>query len=417
MKIALLGNTCNNNFAIMRYFRNLGVSADLFLYSNEANNLDNPIHNPSWDTWNIDNWSMFIKKLSIPNGIESIIGRPDLIRTPPNLDEIKYILSEYDYFIGSGITPSLFWRINKKMDIFYPYSTGIEWVMEGENQKKLKRLNFEWPFRKYIYYTQLSGIRNAKKVLLGENGLTASVLLKHNIAFENFHPPIYYKENIPEKPPNALLEKIVLKSKESNFNIFSFVRHSWIYKDAEYLSEKQWSKANKHNDWLIKGYAKFIKKIDNKKSILFLSLNGRDVMESKKLIHELGISNRVCWLPLLARKEVSFLLKKVAHLGVGQFVNEEGEAWGATGWECIASGIPFMASINYSEESFKNLFGFNLPPHYLNVRTEEDVYDLLLECYFNLNLYGIDSLSNSDWFDKNSSINQAKKMLNLLIEK
>ena len=36
MKVALIGNTCNNNFAFWRYLLDLGINAHLFLYSDEG---------------------------------------------------------------------------------------------------------------------------------------------------------------------------------------------------------------------------------------------------------------------------------------------------------------------------------------------------------------------------------------------
>lgn len=36
MKIGLIGNMNNNNFALMRYFRDLGADAHLLLYANDG---------------------------------------------------------------------------------------------------------------------------------------------------------------------------------------------------------------------------------------------------------------------------------------------------------------------------------------------------------------------------------------------
>ena len=36
MKIALLGNMNNNNFALLRYFRDLGFDAHLLLFKNDG---------------------------------------------------------------------------------------------------------------------------------------------------------------------------------------------------------------------------------------------------------------------------------------------------------------------------------------------------------------------------------------------
>ena len=31
-------------------------------------------------------------------------------------------------FISSGIAPALFCKFNEKLDIFYPYAMGVEWI-------------------------------------------------------------------------------------------------------------------------------------------------------------------------------------------------------------------------------------------------------------------------------------------------
>ena len=64
---------------------------------------------------------------------------------PPNKNNIKKLISEYDIVIGSGITPALFNQLRLKLDVFYPYSMGIEFVDEHEMQFFLKHTNF---FRK-----------------------------------------------------------------------------------------------------------------------------------------------------------------------------------------------------------------------------------------------------------------------------
>ena len=139
MKVALLGNTCNNNFAFMRYLLDLGIDTHLFLYSNEGKDDSNPIHSPSWDSFSSEKLKNRISYLEIPNGLISIIGRPDKLRLPLNLSSFSEAISEYDICVGSGLSPALFKRIKRKLDIFYPYSIGIEWVGELENLKKLSQ--------------------------------------------------------------------------------------------------------------------------------------------------------------------------------------------------------------------------------------------------------------------------------------
>ena len=36
--------------------------------------------------------------------------------------------SKYDILIGSGLTPAILNRVNINLDLFFPYSFGVEWV-------------------------------------------------------------------------------------------------------------------------------------------------------------------------------------------------------------------------------------------------------------------------------------------------
>ena len=84
MRVALLGNTCNNNFALMRYLRDLGVDAHLLLYSNEGIEGNNIHYSPEYDTFHFNKWKVYIHRLPVMNGIESIVGRLDKMRMPPS---------------------------------------------------------------------------------------------------------------------------------------------------------------------------------------------------------------------------------------------------------------------------------------------------------------------------------------------
>ena len=66
MEIALIGNMNNNNFAMMRYFRDLGADAHLLLYKNDGQ--EHLSHfKPECDTWNIEWWRPFIRQTEMSN--------------------------------------------------------------------------------------------------------------------------------------------------------------------------------------------------------------------------------------------------------------------------------------------------------------------------------------------------------------
>jgi len=414
MKIALIGNTCNNNFALLRYLRDLGHEADLYLYSNEGFSDNNPIHNPEWDTWNFKNWERYIYRLTIPNGLESIIGAPNKFKLPPRLDLIKKLFSKYEFCIGSGITPSVFWRMGRRLDIFYPYSTGIEWVNESENSIKLRKLNYEWPFRYFVYNTQILGIKKSKHVIISSQGITSETLKNKNINYKTLHVPQYYNNDVvPEYPPTDYLSKIISKIECSEFNVFSFMRQLWIFRPNKY-SLKTWDTLNKRNNWLINGFRNFLNNSMVNNAYLFLSNWGPDVSESIELVKRLKLENFVVWMPLLPRREISYLLTRTADLGVGEFVCSSGEPWGSTGWECLATGTPFLESVNYTADEFYKKFGYNLPPFMLNVQKAEDVEAHMINCYKNKAEWRERGISNKQWFDENNGINLAKRWIDLL---
>ena len=114
MRVALLGNTCNNNFALMRYLRDLGVDAHLLLYSNEGIEGNNIHYSPEYDTFHFNKWKVYIHRLPVMNGIESIVGRLDKMRMPPSKTFLKSAFQGYDCYIGSGISPGIFARMGKK---------------------------------------------------------------------------------------------------------------------------------------------------------------------------------------------------------------------------------------------------------------------------------------------------------------
>ena len=86
MKIALLGNMNNNNFAIMRHLRSIGLDAYLILMNNEKDPKTNHFH-PYHDTWNYDKWKKFIYQSSISEDIISAFDFP-----------ISWILSFRSFF-------------------------------------------------------------------------------------------------------------------------------------------------------------------------------------------------------------------------------------------------------------------------------------------------------------------------------
>lgn len=431
MRLALIGNTCQINFSLMRYLRNLGVDAHLLLFSNEGNedsnlytnNIDgigyafgeNPQYNPEWDTWEIDKWKKYIHKLPIPNGIEPIVGRPDKLKLRISCSKLASYFSEYDSFVGSGISPAIFSRIKKKLTIFYPYSTGIEWVGEAGTVKKLSKINLENPFRRYIKKKQLEGIRNAK-VCISTSGadITEDVFKNNNIPFKRILVPLFYNlENTKKNLDDKLVLSLIEKTKSSEFKIFSHMRHFWIPNDKLYL-DTDFETINKNNDWLILSFAKFIIKHPFSKALLLLVDWGKDAQISKKLCKELGIEKSVLWLPLLSRRQVTAIMA-ICDVCCGDFTVSKGVIWGAVAYETLANGKPLLQSFNFNNGEFQKLFGFP-PPTMLDVKSENDVYEHLSKMYYDKDAMLELGKSGLEWFNNYHGKKLATKWVNLLKE-
>lgn len=412
-KIALLGNTCNNNFAIMRYLRHLGIDTHLLLYSSDGLEGLAVINNPEWDTWDIAKWDPFIKRLPFPNGLESVIGRPDLLRCAPSKKRIFEAVNGYDFYIGGGMSPAILKRIDKRLTIFYPYATGVEWVGDEENAKKLRTYNFEWPFRAYVRNLQIKGIQSASTVICPAFDSTAETLTKIRVPFVKLPvPQIYNLEDIPFKVDSEAILYLKAMVSDENLIVFSHMRHHWVCGDS--YEPASWFRENKNNHWLMFGFHRFLERFPKSKAKLILIDWGKDVRASKALCAQLGIDRNIIWLPILKRKEIFWILKHCCTIAVGDFVCSPGEYWGSTAFEALSVGVPVMQTVNFNDKTFRELFGSPLPL-FLDVKNDLDVAEHLAKVFLNPHEIRTKFLENTLWFNKYNGLNLAKKWLDLIV--
>ncbi len=246
MKIGLIGNMNNNNFALMRYFRDLGVDAHLLLYKYDG--LGTLSHfKPEADTWEIEKWAPYIHHTEIPNatiaafnfplswimalrsGIIFWLGKSEVWIKPISKRQIAASYVAYDKTIASGISPAVLRRSGVSLDIFYPYSTGVEFLRTGEFVESSKGLlGINQIIRTKISRLQQSGICASKNVINFEMGLTHDVLTSigvqpHKLAI----PMVYNKENIPEGPRSNLMANALSVINNSKFTILQHSRLLW----------------------------------------------------------------------------------------------------------------------------------------------------------------------------------------------
>jgi hypothetical protein len=425
----------NNNFSMMRYFRDLGADAHLLLYAGDGRNTLSHFA-PEYDTWDIDRWLPFIHKTDIENGIVSIpgtpewlispyqlffhlkyalktiLGRPGRAIVPPSKAHLRNVFNGFDAYIGSGLSPAILNRVGLSLDIFYPYSIGIEFLgslaflAEARSGGRLTRSAL-----RRVAYAQEDGIRRARYCLNAELSLTRQTFDKIGVRFLPLAiPAVYNRELSGHEKMRQELRWLKAELKTYDFTIISHSRLMWL-NPGDYTAG-EWEQVSKHNDWLIKGYAEFTRIRPQVKSLLLLLEYGTDVEPTLKLCNELGIQDRVRWLPKMARRELMELIS-ACDVGVGEFYTDACVIWGGTGWEVLASGKPLLQSFRFREGEFEAAYGYP-PPPMLSVVGSDCILKHLIDMADHPDKRETIGKEAAEWFNQYNGIGIAKKWLDLL---
>jgi glycosyltransferase involved in cell wall biosynthesis len=395
----------------MRYFRDLGIDAHLLLWRNDGIG-SNSHFIPENDTWKIDKWIPYIHKLNIDNSYYSLIGNPKRLTPPPSKENLCSLFNGYDVYIGSGLSPAILNRCGIDIDIFYPYGTGVEYVGDRPTRAILKNGSvMKRVILGYVRSKQIKAIRRSRFCINAEMSLTKQTFDEIGKEFIPLAiPMVYNKEIMTECSETANLQNIKRKLIYYNFKIMSHASHTWIWNKIFSLAE--WDKRSKNNDWLIHGFAKFLRKVSDCRPLLLLFEYGVDVDASKRLCADLGIENHVMWLPKMSRKSIMYLLN-YCDIGVGEFKIENGYIWGGTGWEVLASGRPLLQSFNFSIDQYLTIFGHK-PPPILDVHSSNDVSLHLMDMYKCKEKMHFIGTQSRIWFDKYNGIGLAGKWLDII---
>lgn len=389
MKIALIGNMNNNFFSILRYLRDLGMDAHLFMYTNEYKHFL-----PESDTFHISQYKDYIHTLSMHSSGKGLILA--------NTNKIKRELKEYDFFIGCGIAPALFMKLNWVLDIFIPYAD----EMELTEQESFKFSNIiKYPVRRYTVNKQIKAIQTNTTAIIASavQEITKDTIRRLNLS-EKHHKKyllMLYKEK------NTLRSKYIDLMSNHNMVLFSHTRHHW--RDLTQAHEKK--DGGKGVDKLIIGYAKFIKNNPSENPLLLFFEYGKDVDASKELILELGIEKYVVWLPLMLRKEILGLIE-YADIVVDAIGSE---MWGGVGWEGLSCGKVLMQNIVQSDEEYYREMGHELP-FIMKSNSPEQVEAHLNAFIENREYYKTQAEKNKEWFNTHAGVGLAKEYKKIIEE-
>ena len=430
MRVGLIGNMNNNNFSLLRYFRDLGADAHLLLCTNDG--LGSLSHfRPESDTWDMTPWSPYVHHTRIPNApiaafdapISSLFhakyrlsawryGNRDIV-APVTAQDVATTYASCDRLIGSGMSPATLLRAGRALDVFYPYSTGVEFYKTGEFLSRGQGL---WGLNRWVISQvakkQAAGIRRAKHVLNADMGMTDHVLRELGVEPVKLAiPMIYDREKLPLQAPSPVLKHAFDCISGSEFTLLHHARLSW--RNPGQYSEQAWIKENKNNDAFIRAFAELVATRPALKPMLLLVEYGPDLDATQQLIAQLGIAPHVHWLPKMARRELMWLLSKVS-VGVGEFYDVPRTIWGGTGWETLASGKPLLQGFQFAEGEFEAIYG-HPPPPMLPVWSQQNILPHLLDMADHPERRDAIGQAAKAWFAEHNGIGLARKWLDLLL--
>jgi len=371
----------------MRYLRDIGVDARLFIYKGEFNHF-----HPQCDTFEYTIWRDFITELPIRNNPKDVLK----IRNKT----LKKIFTGFDVFIGCGYSPAILNKIDLTVNIFIPYSNLLDGFAPNNFLKYF--LSPHWVFYLLLgKYLQVNAIRKCNyittlPILKERNNLLAKMKIpKSKILYTNI-PMVYNKENNYKFLPGISEEckSILVRIKKVKPVIISHTRHEWKNPQSGFRG--------KGNDILIRGFAKYINKSQNREALLVLFEYGPDINESRILINKLNIGPNVLWSPLLPRKEIQILIA-ASQFGADQFIEK---FWGGVGWEILSKGVPLFN--NYIDNDYfnKKLYNDDFPP-IIKVDSYNDISEHLLDYDLNPEKYIALGKKSVNWFNKNAGENLA----------
>lgn len=409
-RIAIVGNMNNAGFAIMRYFRDLGADAYVLPYSTDGTG--NLAHfAPEADTWEIDRWQPYIRPLAIPNTSEAILGSPHALRLPQRIKSVGASFAGYDYFIGSGVAPALFHRIGRRLDVFFPYSIGIEFYGDFEFMSRRRSSPIMQLWYDRLRRMQASGIRNARLCFNAEMSMTKASFEAIGHPFERLALPAVY--NGPAKAaiePPVGVKNILNRMAQSDLSLFSCARLMWVR--HEKFTAQEWRSVTKNSDWMLHGLAQFVRATPKARPLLAIVEYGPDIEATKRLASELGLEDYILWLPKKPRREIMLLLG-AADIGIGEFYIDPGVIWGGTGWEVLASGRPLIQSFNFTNDGFRSEFG-HPAPQILDVKSSADFARHLEDMYASADARRALGQASLDWFNRYNGIGLARTWLERL---
>ncbi len=320
MRVALVNNNNNIFFAMARHLRDRGMDVTLLIAAGES-----PHFHPSWDTFDLD-YQAYTRDLSWGDPIAF-----DAV----SASTIERSLEGFDKIVGCGAVPGFLHKIRRPLDVFVPYGSDLKELPfrpPGFHRRHIRSL---WQ----LPLAQRAGVRECPHIIGDPSPLISGPLASlgyrgtwHEVGLPMIYTPLYDPETILDHRDRShwfyAIEKL---RNEVDVLVFSHARHIW-----KGNVPPEWQKGN---DKLFRGLRAAINARPDVRFGLVCLEYGPDVIPSKELVAELGLEDRVVWLPKTARKELMLGLA-ISDIGCGEF----GESWLSCGtiYEVLAMGKPLL---------------------------------------------------------------------------
>ena len=435
MSILILGNMNNNGFVWLRYLVDLGIDAKLVLFLDDGAALSSHFGLES-DTWNLDRYSDKMVRINFSAShsfishqswalkvffwfiylVRNILGQKRaLYSRPPNkdeLDKLQKIIDSSTFTIGSGATPLIMNILGKKLNIFFPYAIGVEYIDDFPFSSYLKCSN---PIKKYIATRvkseQLNGLKKVDIAVVMTGGKTTQLLKDHGINVRvQFMPLVYHLESL------QFLDQYGDQLKKA-LNMISSIKYVFFINSRQYwvrpvdVSESIWRKESKNSNYAILAFERFLRETKITDVRLIICEYGKDVIETKTLVRSLGLEDYVAWLPIMTRKEILVLMRNV-FLNIGEFYEEQ-VLFGSAGFEAMSAGTPLINSFKFKPQEFYEEFGAPSPP-ILIANSVDEIFCAMKNLCTDEQYYQECALKTIDWYMEHSGLSAARKLSGLI---
>jgi hypothetical protein len=341
-KISFVGNVGNCTYWYVKYLRQAGVDAWLYITFKKYDKNKKPIIIFGQDPRNED------RELG---GILPFWVKFFHVHSIKNFFNIKKEFDRYDLNIAFESLP-IFLQFSKKPLI--SFATGSN-LREQAFNKGIKGMLLKRGFRK-------------SKLVLFDNIDMVTIKCFEKLGIKKYQwLPCYLP---PENPPSRSETKII------NNDFFKKIKEKFIFFSSSRLDFSQ-----KGTDILIRGFANFIKKNKNLAKLLIIDF-GKDKEETKKLIEKLNIKNSISILPVLSREEI-INLNKESSLTFGYFKNNNSGVhhFPFSIMDALKTGNISISSID--SEAFLKIVGEE--PPVLKACSEKELEDQMIFAIRNYN--------------------------------